>query len=326
MTMSSLLRRALLSFSLVALSAPASAADYPTKPVTLVVPFPAGTTTDTSARLVAQHMAKRLGQAVIVDNKPGAGGTIAATFAARAKPDGYTLFWTTSSVQVIAPAVMPNLMYDPIQSFEPIGLAIRIPQVLAVSNSLPAKTFGELVALAKSRPGVLNYATLGPNTTQNLIFSAILQKLGVAMTHVPYTSTAQSYPDLLAGRLDAIIDNLPNVLPFSQRGDLRALAVTTEKRVDVLPDVATISEAAIPNFEMLAWTGLVVPAGTPQEIVKIIRDAYATVIGSEEFRSWAATNAAIPATEREFASFGQFILRELETWKAVAEQSGVAIP
>ncbi|MFO1079992.1 MAG: tripartite tricarboxylate transporter substrate binding protein [Reyranellaceae bacterium] len=307
------------------LSLPAAAADFPTKPVTLVVPFAAGSTSDTSGRIVAQQMAKSFGQPVVVENKVGAGGTIAATFAARSKPDGYTMFWTSSSVQVIAPFVMTGLPWDPLKSFEPIGLSSRIPQILAVTPALPAKTFSELVALAKARPGGLTYATLGPNTTQNLIMSVIMKKLGIAMNQVPYSSAAQIYPDVLAGRVDLLLDNMPNVLPFARRGELRALAVTTRQRVAVLPDVPTVAESGLPDFEMVAWGGLAVPAGTPADVLAAIRDAYAKALASDEFRSWAESNGAIAATAQEFPSFAAFLQRELAAWQAAVEESGVSV-
>lgn len=326
MAVRSWLRRALVLGALATLSVPASAADFPTRALSLVVPFAAGSTSDTSARIVGQHMAKTLGQPVVIENKVGAGGTIAATFSARSKPDGYTLFWTSSSVQVIAPFVMAGLPWDPIKSFEPVGLSSRIPQVIAVNNALPVKTFGELVALAKAKPGTLNYATLGPNTTQNLIMSVIMKKLGISMTQVPYSSAAQIYPDLLTGRVDLILDNMPNVVPFARRGELRPLAVTTRQRVAVLPDVPTVAESGLPDFEMVAWGGMAVPAGTPPEIIAIIRDAYAKALASEEFRSWAENNGAIAATGQEFPAFADFLKRELAVWKAAAEESGVAAP
>jgi tripartite-type tricarboxylate transporter receptor subunit TctC len=325
MTAFSLLRCALVPLMLMAVSVPVLAEDFPTKALTLVVPFAAGSTSDTSARIIGQHMARTFGQPVVIENKVGAGGTIAATYSARSKPDGYTLFWTSSSVQVIAPFVMAGLPWDPIKSFEPIGLSSRIPQVIAVTNALPAKSFGELVALAKAKPGTLNYATLGPNTTQNLIMSMILKKLGISMTQVPYSSAAQIYPDLLSGRVDVVLDNMPNVVPFAKRGDLRPLAVTTRQRVAVLPDVATVAESGLPDFEMVAWGGMVVPAGTPPEVVAVISSAYGKALQSEEYRSWAETNGAIAGTEKEFSTFGPFLRRELETWKVAAEESGVSV-
>jgi len=325
MTAFSSLRLLLAPIALAMLSVPASAADFPNKPMTLVVPFAAGSTSDTSARIVGQHMSQTLGQAVVIENKVGAGGTIAATYSARSKPDGYTLFWTSSSVQVIAPFVMPGLPWDPIKSFEPIGLSSRIPQIIAVNNALPAKTFRELVALAKTKPGALNYATLGPNTTQNLIMSMIMKKMGFSLTQVPYSSAAQIYPDLLSGRMDVMLDNMPNVVPFAKRGDLRPVAVTTRQRVAVLPDVPTVAESGLPDFEMAAWGGMVVPAGTPPEIVAIIRSAYGKALASDEYRSWAESNGAIAGTPQEFPEFGAFLKRELETWKVAAEESGVSV-
>ena len=318
-------RRAAVLGALTVLSVPAFAADFPARAISLIVPFAAGSTSDASARIVGQHMAKTLGQPVVIENKVGAGGTIAATFSARSKPDGYTLFWTSSSVQVIAPFVMAGLPWDPVKSFEPVGLSSRIPQIIAVNNALPARTFGELVALAKARPGTLNYATLGPNTTQNLIMSVIMKKLGISMTQVPYSSAAQIYPDLLTGRVDLILDNMPNVVPFAKRGDLRPLAVTTRQRVAVLPDVPTVADSGLPDFEMVAWGGMVVPAGTPPEVIAIIRDAYGKALASEEFRSWAETSGAIAAAGQEFPTFAAFLQRELAAWKVAAEQSGVAI-
>ncbi len=321
----SLVRSALLTICCLVLSPSVQAADYPTKPVTLIVPFAPGSSSDTSARLIAQSLSKSFGQPVVIENKVGAGGTIAATHVSRSKPDGYTLFWTSSSVQVIAPFVMPDLSWDPVKSFIPIGLSSRLPQVIAVNSESPIKSFRELIDRAKARPGDLNYATLGPNTTQNLIFTIIMNRTGFSMTQVPYTSAAQIYPDLLSGRIDVMLDNLPNILPFAQQGKLRPLAVTTRERVSVLPDTPTIAELALPDFEMVAWGGMVVPAGTPTPIVATISDALSEALKSKEYTEYLKATGSLPANEVGSEAFGAFLRQQLELWKSAVQQTGVAV-
>jgi tripartite-type tricarboxylate transporter receptor subunit TctC len=302
----------------------AAAGDYPNRPISFVVPFAAGTTTDGGARVIAQHMSRTLGQPAVVENKVGASGTIGATYASRAKPDGYTLLFATSATQVIGPHVVPNLPWDPITSFAPIGLIGMVPQMLAVSNGLPVKNVKELIAHAKANPGKLSYATLGPSTTASLSTSLFMHRAEIKMVQVPYSSPAMIYPDVISGRVDVVLDNLPNVLPHVQAGKLRALAVSTGKRMDVVSDVPTISEAALPNFEVAGWFGLAAPAGTPPEVISVLNQALVKAVASPEYKQWLQTNGAQAADHTDPKQFGAFIERELKMWKAAVELTGAS--
>lgn len=303
--------------------APASADDYPNRQIIFVVPFAAGTTTDGGARVIAQHMARTLGQPAVVDNKVGASGTIGATYVARSKPDGYTLLVATSATQVISPHVVPNLAWDPLTSFEPIGLAAMVPQLLAVTNELPVKTVKELIDYAKASPGKLSYATLGPSTTASLSTSLFMQRAGIKMEQVPYSTPGMIYPDVISGRVDVVLDNIPNVLPHVQQGKLRALAVSSGKRMDVLPDVPTIAESALANFEVSGWFGLAAPAGTPREAITVLNQALTKALASPEFKLWLQANGAQAAEATSPKQFGSFIERELKMWKAAVDLTGV---
>jgi len=301
---------------------PALSADFPTRPLILVVPFAAGSTSDASARVVAQQMGKSLGQSVTVENRIGAGGTIAATHVARSAPDGYTLLWAPSTVLAIAPYVIPKLAWDPIASFTPIVLVARIPMIIAATNALPVRNFRELVQLARERPGKLSYATQGPNTTHNLAMSLMSKQLGVTMNHVPYSNVNQIYPDLIEGRLDLVIDNVANVLPFIRNGNVRPLAVVTPARLDVLPDVPTVSESVLPNFAIGGWIGLVGPAGIPPEIVASIHKASIAAKRSAEFNTWLKNNGATIVEEDDRNYFATFLPKDVAAWKAAVENSG----
>lgn len=303
----------------------ASAAGYPNRPITFVVPFAAGTTTDGGARVIAQHMSRTLGQPAVVENKVGASGTIGATHVSRSKADGYTLLFATSANQVIGPHVVPNLPWDPITSFDPIGLIGMVPQVLAVTNGLPVKNVKELIEYAKARPGKLTYATLGPSTTASLSTSLFMHRAGIKMVQVPYSTPAMIYPDVIAGRVDVVLDNIPNVLPHIQAGKLRPLGVSSAQRIEVMPDVPTIAEAELPNFAVSGWFGLAAPAGTPPEAISILNQALVKALNSPEYKQWLQINgaqAADPAVAdpKQFASF---IERELKMWKAAVDMTGV---
>jgi tripartite-type tricarboxylate transporter receptor subunit TctC len=317
-------RLALLAAT-VSWASTAVSADYPNRPIIFVVPFAAGTTTDGAARVVSQHMAKTLGQPVVIENKAGGSGTIGTTYASRAKPDGYTLLFATSATQVIGPHVVPNLPWDPLKSFAPIGLVGKVPQMLAVTNGMPVNTVKEFIDYAKANPGKLSYATLGPSTTASLVTSLFMQRAGIEMVQVPYSTPAMIYPDVITGRVEVVLDNLTNVLPHAKAGKLRALGVTSQKRMDVVPDVPTMSEAGLTDFEVGGWFGLVAPVGTPTEALSILNDALVKAVNSPEYQQWLALNGGqAPAPEHtKPEQFAAFIERELAMWKSAVELAGV---
>jgi tripartite-type tricarboxylate transporter receptor subunit TctC len=259
------MRRLGLAFALLVFSTFA-AAQYPNRAVKLIVPFPPAGATDVVGRIVAAKLGERLGQAVVVDNKPGAGGSIGSDLAAKSPADGYTLLIATSSTHSIGP-VLQKLPYDPIRDFAPITHVANVPNVLVVSPTLPVASVQELVALAKAKPGQLNFASSGIGTIVHL--NAELFKLisGTDIVHVPYKGTALSIPDVASGNVAMLFDSLASVMPHIKSGKVKPLAVNAAKRQALLPDVPTLSEAGMPQFDRYTWFGMFAPAGTPPEIV-----------------------------------------------------------
>lgn len=320
-------RRMLMAALLAAGTLPAVSAwsaDYPNRPITFIAPFAPGSTTDVAARILAQHMGKTLGQPAIIDNRVGAGGTIGMTATARAKPDGYTLVWTGMSVHVLAPLTMSGLPWDPITSFTPIGQVATVPLVMVVRADLPPKNLAELVAYAKARPDQLTHATLGPTTASSLGMTLFQQRAGISMREISYKARTQVYPDLIAGRLDFTLDNLANVIPLIQSGKVRALAVTTSKRMDVVPDVPTLAEALMPGFRLSSWVGLAGPAGMPPEIVSALSNALERALETPEYKQWRQSNGVQAPEAPEPKQFSALIDEQLKMWRRAVELSSAS--
>src|SRR5438552_13835540 len=258
-------RAALAALRTVCVSG-ASAQTYPTRPIRLVVPFPAGGTTDILAREVGQRLSMTLGQPVVIDNRPGAAGNIGADLVAKSAPDGYTLLMGTVGTHAINASLYAKMPYDHVKDFAPIILVAGVPNVLVVNPSLPVNSVQELIAYAKANPGKLNFASSGPGTSIHLSGELFKVMAGVQMTHVPYKGSAPALQDLLGGQVQLMFDNLPPSLPHIKAGKLRALAVTSVARSPALPDVPTIAESGLPGFEASSWFGILVPAGTPSAI------------------------------------------------------------
>jgi len=299
----------------------ALAADYPNRVITFIAPFATGSTTDVAARLLTQHMAKTLGQPAVVENRVGAAGTIGLTAAARAKPDGYTLVWTGMSAQVLAPLTMSGLTWDPISSFTPIGQVAVVPLVMVVRNGLPAKSLEELVTYAKSRPDQLTFATLGPTTAASLGMRLFLQRAGIAMREIPYKDRNQAYLDMIAGRVDFTMDNLSNAIALVKSDKIRALAVTTNKRMSVLPDVPTLAEAQMPGFSLSSWVGLAAPAGVSPEVVSALSNALGRALESPEYKQWLQTNGVQAPEAPEPRQFRGLIEDQQKMWRRAVEIS-----
>ena len=256
---------------------------WPAKPISLIVPFPAGGTTDVLARALGQELAKSLGQPVIVENKPGAGATVGADYVAKAKADGYTLLMGAVH-HTIATSVYKKLAYDFEKSLAPITTVALVPNVLVVNPQLPAKTVAELLALAKAQPGKLTYGSNGTGTGQHLIGAQLEGMAGVQLLHVPYKGSGPLTTDLLGGQINMSFDTITPVLPHIQGGKLRALAVTTAKRSAALPDVPTLDEAGLKGFDMGTWFGMLAPAGTPKDVLARLNADMVKIIHSPEFR------------------------------------------
>ena len=316
------MRRALAIVLSVPLLAWAQA--YPAKPIHLIVPFPPGGPTDIVGRLVAQKISQALGQPVVVENRPGAGGTVGSTAAAKSPADGYTLLYGSTSTLAIAPGLYPKLQYDPKASFAPVSLVSRGPILIAVNAELPAKTLKEFIALAKAKPGKINYGSAGSGTPPHLAAELFKSVAGVDLVHVPYKGGAPAISDLVGGQVQAIFEGQVVLLPHIKSGKVRALAITGQKRDPSLPDVPTSAEAGLPGYDANFWSGLVAPAGTPSQAIDVLNDALVRALATQEVREALARQGleAFGTTPQEFA---QFIGAEIEKWGRVVKTSGAKV-
>ena len=294
---------------------------YPTHSIRLVVPFPAGGTTDILARAAAQKLSESLGQAVVVDNRPGAAGNIGADLVAKSAPDGYTLLMGTVGTHAINPSLYAKMPYDHVKDFVPVVLVAGVPNVLAVYPAFPVNSVAELIALAKAKPGTINFASSGSGTSIHMSGELFKSMAGVDMTHVPYKGSAPALTDLMGGQVQIMFDNLPSALPLIKAGKLRAIAVTSLKRAPALPDVPTISESGLPGFEASSWFGVLAPAGTPAPIVAKINADVNKWLQSPEAREQMLAQGANAAggTPEQFAAH---IRAETEKWAKVVKASG----
>ena len=318
-------RRAALSLAAtLAILAPhaARAADaYPAKPVRFVVAFPPGGGTDIIARAIAQKLAERIAQQVVVDNRPGAGGNIGTDIVAKSAPDGYTMLMGSAGPLAINASLFGKMPFDPIKDLAPVTLAASTPNVLVVHPSLRAATVKELIALAKARPGEINFASSGHGTPAHLAGELFNSMAGVKMVHVPYKGAAPALADLLGGQVQLMFSTMPPALPHVKDGKLRALAVTSAKRSPAAPDIPTLDEIALPGFEANTWHGVVVPAGTPATIVARLNREIVAILHLpdvvERFSSQGAE--ALGSTPEEFAAY---IKSETLKWAKVVRDSG----
>jgi tripartite-type tricarboxylate transporter receptor subunit TctC len=302
--------RALLGLLLLCCCVPALAA-YPDHPIHLIVPFAAGGGNDTVARLVSEGLATELGQAVVVDNRPGAGGVVGAEAAARAPADGYTLFLGGVGSHAINPNLHAHLPYDPIKDFAPISLIASAPLILVVHPSVPVHSVRELIALAKAQPGKLNYASNGNGSSSHLAAVMFASMAGVDMVHVPYKGLAPALTDLLSGRVQLMFSSVVAIVPHVKDGKLRALAVSSRQRLPLLPDLPTIAEAGVPGYQSSSWYGILAPAGTPPDAVAKLNAALVKVIARPDVRDALAKEGADPVGDSP-EQFGAFIKAEKE--------------
>ena len=307
-----------------ALAQGGAASTYPSRPIRLVVPFPAGGTTDIMARAVAQKLSETWGQQVIVDNRPGAGGNIGSDLVAKAPPDGYTLLMGTVGTHAINPSLYARMPYDHVKDFAPVILVAGVPNVLVVNPSLPVHSVQELIAYAKANPGKLNFASSGNGTSIHLSGELFMVMAGVTMTHVPYKGSAPALTDLMGGQVQLMFDNLPSSLAFIKAGKLRALAVTSANRSSALPDLPTLEESGLPGFEASSWFGMLAPAGTPPSIVAKLNGVIATWLATPEAKEKLASQGAIAAGGTPEA-FARHIAQETTKWAKVVKQSGARV-
>ena len=310
--------------TLVAATPAFAQADYPSKPIRLVVPFPPGGTTDILARAVAQKLTEDWHQQVIVDNRPGAGGNIGADLVAKSAPDGYTLLMGTIGTQAINPSLYARMPYDAQKDFAPVILVAGVPNVLEVNPALPVHTVQELIAYAKANPGKLNFASSGNGTSIHLSGELFKSMTGVQMTHVPYKGSAPALADLAGGQVQLMFDNLPSSLGLIKGGKLRAIAVTSAQRSPALPDIPTIAESGLPAYEATAWFGVLAPAKTPPAIVDKLNAAIGAWLSSPEGKDKLASQGAA-AAGGSAADFTRFIASETTKWAKVVKASGAHI-
>jgi tripartite-type tricarboxylate transporter receptor subunit TctC len=301
----------------------AAAAQYPNRPVKLVVPFPPAGATDVVGRLIAAKLGERLGQSVVVDNKPGAGGTIGSDLVAKSAPDGYTLLIATSSTHSIGPALQ-KLAYDPIRDFAPITHVANVPNVLVVSPTLAVGSVKELVALAKARPGQLNFASSGVGTIVHLNGELFKMISGTDIVHVPYKGTALSIPDVATGNIAMLFDSLASVMPHIKSGKVRPIAVNAARRQALLPDIPTLAESGMPQFDRYTWFGMFAPAGTPPEIVaRLQREVVAALQAPDLLERFASVGAEpVGSTPAEFV---ERIRSDAQRWSEVIRAANVKV-
>ena len=309
--------------SAVAIAAPARADDYPSHPIRVVVPFSPGGAVDGPMRLIAQELGKRLGQPVVVENKPGAGATIGSDIVAKAAPDGYTLL-LASQTNAISATLYSKLPFDPIGDFAPVTLIGREPGVVVVNPSVPAKTLQEFIAYVKANPGKVDYASSGNGSGQHLFAAMLASRTGMKMNHVPYRGSGQATTDLLAGVVAMAIPGTAGMVGHIRAGKLRALAVTGVKRSPQLPDVPTVIESGVPGYEAYVWMGLLAPKGTPAPIVERLNREVVAVLGEDEVVRYMA-GAGIEIVGSSSAEFGRFFRAERDQWAQVIRDTGAHI-
>ncbi|KQP35201.1 tripartite tricarboxylate transporter substrate binding protein [Pseudorhodoferax sp. Leaf274] len=298
----------------------ALAQDATGRPIQLIVPFPAGGVTDLVSRIVAARLGTELGQSVVVDNRAGASGILGSGIAAKAAPDGHTLLMGNISTLAVNGATFAQLPYDPVASFTPVGMVALQPLLVAVHPEVPARTLAELIALARDRPGALNFGTAGSSV--QLAVEQFNHMAGIRMTHVPYKGSAPAIADLIGGQVQVLFDPISTLYPQARSGKVRALAVSTATRSAVAPELPTVAESGLAGYDVSSWQGIVAPRGTPPEAVARLERALARVLAQPEVQAQFARQgvAAAPSTPQAFA---QYIAQESARWQQVARQAGI---
>jgi tripartite-type tricarboxylate transporter receptor subunit TctC len=311
----------LCAVAMLAMAGPGHGQAYPVKPIRFVIPFSPGGAADVPARMIGQELAKTLGQQVITDNRPGAGGGIGAEAVAKSPPDGYTLLMV-SNTHTISASLYKKLNYDILKDLAPVMQIAAAPNVLVVHPSIPARDVKQLVALAKSRPGAIDYASSGNGSAQHLFAALFASMAGIKMNHVPYKGSAQATTDLIAGHIQVSVPGINNVLPHVKAGRLRALGVTSTYRSAGMPEVPTIAEAGVPGYEAVLWLGIVVPAGTPRDIIVRLNREITEALSQPEMRDgFARIGTDVVATDS--VKFAELIRSEVAKWAKVVKETGV---
>ncbi|WP_438998805.1 Bug family tripartite tricarboxylate transporter substrate binding protein [Variovorax beijingensis] len=318
-----LARMVLLScLGLAPFAALAADAGFPSRPVTLVIPFPPGGATDVNGRVIAQRLGKELGQPVVIENRGGAGTVIGASYVSKAAPDGYTLLISSGTTFTVNPAIRPNLPYDPVKGFEPIGLVGRVGLILLANSEVPVQTVKQFVDYVKASPGKYSYASYGTGTTSQFAGETILHAAGLKMTHVPYKGSAPAMTDLMGGQVPFSVDTVSAAIPQLKSGKIKAIAVTTAKRSTLLPDVPTMAESGYPEVSTDTWLVLAAPKGLPPEVKARLEKALAATIADPDTRAKLSAQGLEPGYSNS-AAVSELIAKELPLMRAIAARANI---
>ncbi|HTO51149.1 MAG TPA: tripartite tricarboxylate transporter substrate binding protein [Burkholderiales bacterium] len=320
--MSFIRSRLLLAASALLLAAGSSFAQYPTKPVRVIVPYPPGGTTDILARLIAKGLTDKLGQTFVVENRPGASGAIGSQAVAKAPPDGYTLVMGTISSHGINSALYKALPYDAVRDFAPVTNVASTPNVITVNPGLPVKNLNELLVLAREKPGKLNFGSTSQGGSPHMSAELLKMMARVELVHVPYKGAGPMLADLIGGQIEIGFDNLPSSMSHIKSGKVRAIAVTTAKRWPGAPEIPTVAESGVPGYEVSGWFGLLAPAGTPRPVIDVLYRAIGEILKQPDVAKQLLELGAEPAANGPDA-FGRQIAGEVEKWKKVVAATGV---
>jgi tripartite-type tricarboxylate transporter receptor subunit TctC len=310
--------------AVTAVAAGAHAQTFPNRPIRLIVPQPPGGGTDIVARVMADQLAKQLGQQVVVDNRLGAGTVVGTDLAAKAAPDGYTLLMGLNANMAVNPSLFSKLPYDPVLDFTPVAMLVTFPFLVVVNNDLPVKSIADLVALAKSKPGQLNFASAGNGTGQHLSTELFKVLTGTSMVHVPFRGAQAAYADVISGQVQVFFDNIAAALPQARSGRVRALAVTTDKRSEIVPDLPTVAEAGVAGYEYHTWFGMWAPAGTPKPVVEKLNGEVIKAMAVKEVRERFTILAGQPS-QMKLAEIEPFVKAEIVKWAKVVKEAGVKV-
>jgi tripartite-type tricarboxylate transporter receptor subunit TctC len=323
MPLTRLLHAASLAAALSVFGLPAAAQDYPDRPINFIIPFTPGGGADTIGRIVADKVSQILKQPVVVENRPGAGGNIAAELVAKAKPDGYTVL-QGNIAHSMSPALYKDVAYDVTKDLEPVTQLGSTAYIVAVHPDVPAKTFQELVELARSKPGELNYASSGAGGPSHLAMELLKSELGIDLVHIPYKGGAPALTDLLAGEVQVALLSIPTALPLMEAGEIRGLAVTSLKRSPIVPDLPTVAESGVPGYEGAPWYAVMVPAGTPQPIIEKLYESFSEALADPEVDARMREQGFDVAATTP-AEFRDYLNAEIAKWKEAVEVSGTTL-
>ena len=295
---------------------------YPNRPITMVVTFAPGGSSDVLARAAAAALSSGLGQQMVVDNRPGAGGHIGAAVVAHAVPDGYTILFGTNGTLGIGPAIYAKLSYNPERDLAPVGLLHTLPQLLIVNPSVPAKNLTELIDYARRNPGALSFASSGMGAASHLAGELLKQQAKIDIIHIPYKGGGAAVADLISGRVSMMLETIPNALPLVRSGQMRAIGVTTKERSALAPDIPSLAETGLPDFDVSAWTGLFAPAGTPAAIIERLNAETRKIAGEQDYVAQIQAMGTDVASSSPDA-FGKFVSDDVDRWSAVIRKAGI---